>query len=108
MSELNIVSDQPTETFGPHRTIISTIYEIMPTALEELAQWLEQRGLKTPVSTLVGGSPALTHISQGTGAPNGVVTGSVGALYLRLDGGAATTLYVKESGANTNTGWVAK
>ena len=108
MSELHVAGDQPTETFGPARTIISNIYEFEPTALEELAQWLEQRGLRTPVSTLVGGSPALTHISQGTGAPNGVVTASVGAIYMRLDGGAATTLYVKESGANTNTGWVAK
>jgi len=100
--------DEPTQTFGPQRTIISSIYEFSPTALEEFAQWLEQRGLKTAVSSLIGGSPALTHISQGIGAPNGVVTASVGALYLRLDGGAATTLYVKESGANTNTGWVAK
>jgi hypothetical protein len=43
----------------------------------------------------------------GTGSPNGSVTAIVGALYLRLDGGANTTLYVKESGTG-NTGWVAK
>jgi hypothetical protein len=47
-------------------------------------------------------------LRSGTGAPNGAVTGSVGDLWLRTDGGALTTLYVKESGANTNTGWVAK
>jgi len=29
-------------------------------------------------------------------------------LYARTDGGANTTLYVKESGDNTDTGWVAK
>lgn len=46
-------------------------------------------------------------ISWGTGAPNGVVTASPGAVYLNLSGGAATTLYVKESGTG-NTGWVAK
>jgi hypothetical protein len=42
-----------------------------------------------------------------TGSPEGVVTASVGSLYLRSNGGANTTLYVKESGTG-NTGWVAK
>lgn len=44
-------------------------------------------------------------ISWGTGAP--AVAAAVGSIYLRLDGGASTTLYVKESGTGT-TGWVAK
>jgi len=108
VSETAFVGDQPEPAFGPVRTIIRSIYELDPPMLEELAQWLEQRGIRTPVSSLVGGDPALMHITQGVGAPNGAVTASVGALYLRLDGGAATTLYVKESGANTNSGWVAK
>jgi hypothetical protein len=43
----------------------------------------------------------------GTGSPEGGVTASVGSLYLRSNGGANTTLYVKESGTG-NTGWVAK
>jgi hypothetical protein len=43
----------------------------------------------------------------GTGSPEGVVTAAVGSLYLRSNGGANTTLYVKESGTG-NTGWVAK
>lgn len=47
------------------------------------------------------------NISTGTGSPEGVVTAKVGSLYLRSDGGASTTLYVKESGTG-NTGWVAK
>lgn len=46
-------------------------------------------------------------IFKGTGSPNGVLTANVGCLYLRTDGGASTTLYVKESGSG-NTGWVAK
>lgn len=46
-------------------------------------------------------------ITTGTGSPNTVVTAPIGSLFLRSDGGAATTLYVKESGAG-NTGWVAK
>lgn len=49
-----------------------------------------------------------TKISSGTGSPNGVVLGRPGDLYLNLAGGAVNTLWVKESGSNTNTGWVAK
>ncbi len=44
----------------------------------------------------------------GTGDPNGIVTASPGAMYLNYAGGAGTTLYVKESGVGTNTGWVGK
>lgn len=44
----------------------------------------------------------------GTGDPNGVIAGAIGQLYVDTAGGASTTLYVKESGAGTNTGWVAK
>ena len=46
--------------------------------------------------------------TSGAGSPNGVLTAAVGSLYTRTDGGAGTTLYVKESGTGTNTGWVAK
>lgn len=43
----------------------------------------------------------------GTGSPEGVVTAPVGSIYMRKDGAAGTTLYVKESGTG-NTGWIAK
>ena len=39
-----------------------------------------------------------------TGSPEGVLTAAVGSLARRTDGGANTTLYVKESGSG-NTGW---
>lgn len=42
------------------------------------------------------------------GDPEGNVTGNVGDLCINTNGGAGTTLYVKETGNNTNTGWVAK
>jgi hypothetical protein len=42
----------------------------------------------------------------GAGAPTHVA--SRGSTYGRVDGGAGTTWYVKESGDGTNTGWVAK
>lgn len=43
----------------------------------------------------------------GTGDPQSVVIAGVGSLWRQTDGGAGTTLYVKESG-NSNTGWVGK
>ena len=51
---------------------------------------------------------AKASIYTGAGTPNGSQVGSPGDIYLNTSGGAATTLYVKESGANTNTGWVGK
>lgn len=44
---------------------------------------------------------------SGTGTPEAAITASIGAMFLRRDGGAGTTLYVKESGTG-NTGWVGK
>jgi hypothetical protein len=43
---------------------------------------------------------------SGTGSPQGVVAAPVGSLYMRADGSG--TLYVKQSGGSTNSGWVAK
>lgn len=42
--------------------------------------------------------------TSGTGTPEGAVTAVVGSMFTRTDGGASTTLYVKESGSG-NTGW---
>lgn len=44
---------------------------------------------------------------SGNGTPEGSVIAVVGSTYKRLDGGAGTTFYVKESGVGS-TGWVAK
>lgn len=44
----------------------------------------------------------------GSGSPNGAVIASPPALYFNRAGGAGVTIYVKESGMNTNTGWVGK
>lgn len=43
------------------------------------------------------------------GDPNGQLTGNVGDLAIRTDGGAGTVFWVKESGAaGSDTGWVGK
>ena len=49
-----------------------------------------------------------SNFKRGTGSPESTILGSVGDIYTRTDGGTGTTLYVKESGTATNTGWVAK
>lgn len=43
----------------------------------------------------------------GEGSPEGVVSAPKGTAYLRSDGGAGTSFYVKESGSGS-TGWAAK
>lgn len=48
-----------------------------------------------------------SRVLRGAGSPEGAVVANVGALYARTDGGAGSTLYVKESGTG-NTGWIAK
>ena len=50
----------------------------------------------------------LPFLKSGTGTPEAAVWGRIGDLFLRHDGGATTTLYVKTSGDGTTTGWTAK
>ncbi|HLA60906.1 MAG TPA: hypothetical protein VK626_01550 [Nitrospiraceae bacterium] len=49
----------------------------------------------------------IVGLYSGVGSPEGKVIATVGSLYTRIDGGAGTTLYVKEANA-TAVGWVAK
>jgi len=58
----------------------------------------------TPEVVMGNGGPIWTYC---TGTPEAQITAPVGSLCTRTDGGAATTLYVKESGSG-NTGWAAK
>lgn len=54
----------------------------------------------------LGGSAGPLVIT-GSGTPEGAVSAPVGSMFMRDDGGAGTSLYVKESGTG-NSGWVAK
>lgn len=54
------------------------------------------------------GGPSGPMWLEGTGSPEGVKAAPVGSLYSRTDGGAGTSLYVKESGGSTSSGWVPK
>jgi hypothetical protein len=46
-------------------------------------------------------------MTSGINSPEGVLTAPQGSLFLRTNGGANTTLYIKESGTG-NTGWIPK
>lgn len=60
------------------------------------------------VSNLLTVGTGACTIRTGAGSPAGVVLGNPCDLYLNSSGGATTTLFVKESGAGTSGGWVAK
>lgn len=60
-------------------------------------------GILGLVNTAGGGKAT---VRTGTGSPEGVVTATVGSLFSRQDGGAGTSLYVKQTGSG-NTGWSA-
>jgi hypothetical protein len=47
------------------------------------------------------------YLFVGAGSPETKITGNVGALYLRTDGAAGTSLYVKQAASGANTGWTA-
>ena len=58
------------------------------------------------LGAISGGSG--TQIIKGSSSPNGTIVGNMGDMFLNTSGGANTTLWIKESGTNTNTGWVGK
>lgn len=70
-----------------------------------LGLWSSGAGYGVSLKSNTGAEVAL--LLWGTGTPEAAVTAPVGSLYFRTNGGASTTLYVKESGTG-NTGWVAK
>lgn len=76
-------------------------FAAIPTNVREWSSFFNRFDPRNPASTSIDG------IYSGAGSPEGVVTASVGSIYGRTDGGAGTTLYVKESGTGS-TGWVAK
>lgn len=55
----------------------------------------------------IAGDGVSRRIYSGYGTPESNITADIGSIYMRFDGGASTSLYVKESGT-ANTGWVAK
>lgn len=75
--------------------------------------WMTDRGTWGSTWIVVGATAAAAGSwfpegpIRGNGTPEGVVTAPIGSVFQRLDGGALTATYTKESGTG-NTGWVAK
>lgn len=80
---------------------ILRVFRAIPGSLRDWERWVQQqdKAIETAIDAL--------GVSRGTGDPEGAVTGSVGDIFVRTDGGASTVLYVKESGTDAY-GWVAK
>jgi hypothetical protein len=57
---------------------------------------------------LILGSLTGIVITSGAGSPEGALAAPVGSIYTDIAGSTGTTLYIKETGTTTNTGWAAK
>lgn len=87
----------------------STRLQAVGTSLFEVGDAVYLRniaGTGAPL-TYLGPSNTWPGMFVGTGSPEGSQTARIGSTYHRVDGGAGTSFYVKESGTG-NTGWVAK
>jgi hypothetical protein len=99
-----------TEATCPEGTAINLITLSDPTEVpltEFPVDWFVMSRTHTQVpyaGIKMGGGPS---IIQGFGSPETVESAPVGSIFLNRNGGANTTLWVKESGVG-NTGWVAK
>jgi hypothetical protein len=101
---------------NPHALYVANTYTSSTSYEAAGIRWSSNAAIFGPVKGSGGGSSrnASYHTtetgvnwSSGSGSPEGVLTAPIGSLYTRTDGGASTTLYIKESGTG-NTGWIAK
>jgi hypothetical protein len=79
-------------------------------SVAEMMKMIEVLQTQPPVTPTYGSIVSVggALIRSGFGSPNSAVVGNIGDLFMNKTGGAGVTLYVKESGAGTNTGWVGK
>jgi len=88
----------------------------IPTTLDDWSRWMKAQTIPVEADISItesqisdfGSYVTTATIMSGSGSPEGVITASPPCLYLNTDGGTSTTLYVKETGEDTNTGWIAK
>ena len=100
---------------GFQRTPICALNQVSADTTRPLAglDHLPEHAVVAGGAATRGGSGPATGTGRhltGIGDPtdSAVVVGNVGDIYQRLDGGPGQTLYVKESGNGTATGWTAK
>lgn len=89
------------------RALIEKIETLLGERGDRKSRAVRHTELDAIIDRLADAILAKAGILSGNGTPEGKVTAKVGMLYRRLDGGASTTFYVKQSGTG-NTGWAAK
>jgi hypothetical protein len=96
----------PTATYSDSEAL-AMVESLSPWSNDSLVTAGELTTLKEQRLHALGGLRVEgANLDAGSGSPEGVVTSGVGSMFLRKDGGAATVLYMKESGTG-NTGWTA-
>lgn len=68
---------------------------------------IELNRMLNTLFNLVAGDGENRRVFSGVGSPEGVVSAGIGSIYMRVDGAASSSMYVKESGT-ASTGWTAK
>lgn len=132
-SEATYVATKPGDSIGPAREILYVKSVAGGTVTAEILNWGPPGGAaavssytaltaaaivddtavlfpvedSTPYKFSLDELKKAVGVLDGSGSPEGVVTAAVGTIYRRSDGGANTSIYVKESGSG-NTGWVGK
>jgi len=104
------------QNYLPSEVEIATVAMAGPINGRRAAQLVTADGETQTLRGVRAGGPATlptaldagTLWSSGAGAPNGAIVGSPGDLYSDTTGAAGLVLWVKESGAATNTGWISK
>lgn len=87
--------------------ITSGFTELTPETLRSPEGVLMLNNMLRVLFDKYAGDTESVRILHGYGTPEENVSSGIGSLYMRVDGGEDTSLYVKESGTG-NTGWVAK
>jgi hypothetical protein len=96
---------------------LTVLHDVLRSFYEELQSLRGSRGSialqnainmqNSPIANALLVGIGNANILSGTGSPEGKVNGNVGHVFLRTDVGAPATMYLKLSGQNTNTGWMA-
>lgn len=101
---ISVVALAPTATNVPCQVDI----EVTNLAgVRTLSSRLTSEGEYWSLGPIGPGGAAGPRWRTSSGNPNGVVVGSVGDIYSDKTGAPTTTLWIKESGTSTNTGWTA-
>ena len=91
--------------------VLSDIKECLEVLLSRRSDYLPEEDYdpvnKNYMDQPIGIEKTEARIYGGEGTPENSIKARPGSVYMRTDGGANTSIYIKESGVE-NTGWIAK